>query len=167
MPEVLLSKILVSDVYKLIVNNPSVIKVSAYFEEVLLKMIENHKTRHVYVVNDDLILKGSIKFSNVIEYMFPYSAFGYSVDIKKEGLLFYQKSIIAADVMNSKPSFVYEDTSLQEAVQIMNEKKIGELPVVDKYNHLIGEINLLEVITYYVKIKERGDSYETQKSVKP
>ena len=153
MPEILLSDVLVKDVCRLIVKDASTVKPNSSIDEVLKKIIEDHKTRHVYVVDDSNKLLGSIKFSGVIEYMFPFSSYGQKIDLNKEGLLNYKKSLIANDIMNNNPTFAKEDDKMPYIVELMNDKNISELPVVDSENRVVGEINFLEIVTYYLSIE--------------
>lgn len=150
MPGKMISDLKVKDAYQLLVEKPSTVTAGASLEEVLRAIVADHKTRHVYVVNKDGGLIGSIKLSGVIEYMFPESLFDTAIDINRESLVHFKKSLVAMDIMNRTPSYVTTEASLQEAVEIMKKRNIGELPVVDSQNRLIGEINILEVITSYL-----------------
>ena len=46
-----------------------------------------------------------------------------------------------ADIMTANPTTVSPQTSLQEAIQILAEKKISGLPVVDEKEQLVGVIS--------------------------
>ena len=46
-----------------------------------------------------------------------------------------------ADIMTANPTTVSPQTSLQEAIQILAEKKISGLPVVDENKQLVGVIS--------------------------
>ena len=46
-----------------------------------------------------------------------------------------------ADIMTANPTTVSPQTSLQEAIQILAEKKISGLPVVDENEQLVGVIS--------------------------
>ena len=46
-----------------------------------------------------------------------------------------------ADVMTANPTTVSPQTSLQEAIEILAEKKISGLPVVDENQQLVGVIS--------------------------
>jgi CBS domain-containing protein len=62
----------------------------------------------------------------------------------------YSAAKLAKDIMNTSPIYVFEDTPLAEMITIMTREKINELPVVDKKQKIIGEVNVLEIIAKYL-----------------
>ena len=64
----------------------------------------------------------------------------------------------ARDIMNSTPSFVYEETPVTEAVELMVAEQVNELPVVNSQRQVMGEINFLEIISAYLKAERGGRS---------
>ncbi|MEL6495359.1 MAG: CBS domain-containing protein [Cyanobacteria bacterium J06623_7] len=46
-----------------------------------------------------------------------------------------------AEIMTTEPITVFPETSLQEAIQILAEREISGLPVVDKQGQLVGVIS--------------------------
>ncbi len=116
-------------------------------------MIEDPKTRHVYVVDKNKHIIGSIKLSDIREDMFPFSVFDTKVDITKQGLINYKKSLLACDIMSYNFEYVYEESKLPDVFRIMHEEGINELPVVNSQLEIIGEINFFEIILYYLKNK--------------
>lgn len=53
------------------------------------------------------------------------------------------------DVMTSKPSSVVQGTRMLEAIGIMGEKRISELPVVDKNGSPLGLIDVTDVVAIF------------------
>jgi len=51
-----------------------------------------------------------------------------------------------AEVMTPNPSTIVQSTLLPEAIQLMSERKISELPVVDERQHPVGLIDVTDVI---------------------
>ena len=52
--------------------------------------------------------------------------------------------------MNNHPVFVYDDNNLVEILEVMNREGIGHVPVVTRYNKLVGLItrsSLLSVLS--------------------
>lgn len=47
------------------------------------------------------------------------------------------------DIMTQKPYYIHEDAMAVEALQLMKEKQISCLPVLDENEHLVGSITLL------------------------
>ncbi len=52
------------------------------------------------------------------------------------------------EVMTPNPITVYDDTPLEAAARIMDEQKIGHLPVVDKAGRLVGIIAKSDIIEF-------------------
>jgi len=154
----------VKDIRKLIVDKPSLISPDASIDELLQKIVEDTRTRHIYVVDENKKLLGAIRLIYVIEYLFP-------------GIMFFDKmeSILGSsfmgvalnkfniscvrDIMNDSPVFVFEDTTIPEMIELMDEEKIGELPVLNSQKQVIGEVNVLEIIEYYLRfIKSENET---------
>lgn len=55
-----------------------------------------------------------------------------------------------SEIMDNKPLFVYDDNNLVEILEVMNSHGIGHVPVVSRYNKLVGLItrsSLLSVLS--------------------
>lgn len=50
------------------------------------------------------------------------------------------------DVMTKKPSTIHKDKLAVEALRLLQEKKIDELPVVDKQNRLVGLLDIQDLL---------------------
>lgn len=155
MPERKLSKVYVKDISDLIVKDPSTISPEASLDDLLAKVIENPVTRHVYVIDDNKVLIGSVRLNNIIEYLFPFTTIAaqkYRTLVSLDPFVRIEPKVIR-DIMNGAPAFVFENTPLSEMVSIMMREKINELPVVNRKRQIIGEVNTLEIIDYYLKNK--------------
>ena len=51
-----------------------------------------------------------------------------------------------AHVMTQNPFTIYPDTLLSEVVEILSEKKLSELPVIDQAGHPVGLVDITDVI---------------------
>jgi len=141
----------VRDVRKLLIENPSIVEEDASIETVLKKMIEDPRTRHVYVRNKEGVLTGSVRMNTVVKYLFPFAAVAEAgSNLLQEGFLSFKAETVHG-VMNPYPCFVKETTSLAEMAKILMKEKINELPVIDDEKHIIGQINIYEVIDTYLK----------------
>ena len=50
------------------------------------------------------------------------------------------------EVMTKKPTVVHPDKLASEALRILNDKKIDELPVVDRHNRLVGLLDVQDLL---------------------
>ena len=67
-------------------------------------------------------------------------------ELRKNGIQNHKLS----EIMDEKPIFVYDDNNLVEILEVMNTEKIGHVPVVTRYNKLVGLItrsSLLSVLS--------------------
>ena len=60
----------------------------------------------------------------------------------------------AEDLMTSA-TYVKDTDTLKEAFVKMYEHDTEELPIVDDNNHLIGNIDIIELLTYLIEKKEK------------
>lgn len=61
---------------------------------------------------------------------------------------------IVGDIMNKDVITVDEDVTLLEIINLMSEKKISRLPVVNKKSELVGIITRTDVVHQLAKIKK-------------
>ncbi len=145
----------VKDIRKFIVKDPTLAKPEETINSVLKKIIADVRSRHAYIVDSQGKLIGSLRINNIIAFLFPSVFFmDEYTSIPVSSFVDYTNAKLVKDIMNSDPSFVYEDTPLKDMVKIMLEEKINELPVVDKDKKVIGEVNVMELITYYLQISK-------------
>ena len=67
-------------------------------------------------------------------------------ELRKSGIQNHKLS----DIMDDNPKFVYDDNNLIEILEVMNTENIGHVPVVTRYNKLVGLItrsSLLSVLS--------------------
>ena len=63
----------------------------------------------------------------------------------------------ARDIMDEEPCFVAETTPLSDVAKILKREMINELPVVDQEGHVIGQVNVYEIISAYLhEIRENS-----------
>ena len=154
MPEKSLSSVMVKDVQHLIVENPSILTTEASISDLLDKIVEDTRSRHVYVVDAENQLVGSVRLNNTLEYLFPTITLIDNLERPHiSSFLDYSSAKKVADIMNPNPFFVYKETMLSETIKIMVREQVNELPVIDSKKKIIGEVNVLEIITYYRNIE--------------
>jgi len=144
----------VKDVRHLVVEDPSVIGPNQTIDELLRTIIDDTRTRHVYVINDDGRLIGVVRMNAVVEYLFPLTAIATHGSELLYGMLHDLGAKAVKDIMNPEPRFVYDTTPLDEMARILIEAKINELPIVDEHMRLIGQVNIYEVIKGYLDAQD-------------
>ena len=138
----------VKDVRTLITQTPTIVREDASLISVAEKIIEDPKTRSVYVINSQERLVGIIPVIELVQYL-------YYRDIPQEYILYRFPMILsseakAEDIM-LPPEYVKDDDSLGEALRKMFKNNLKELPVVDDEMHIIGDLNILELIAAWLE----------------
>jgi len=155
MPEEKLSKVKVKDIMHLIVKKSTTISKDSSLDQLLSKILEDTTSRHVYVVNEGNKLIGSVRLNNTIKYLFPAISLQENTDVFEIGsYMEYSNAQKVEDIMNTVCSYAFDDSMISDVIRIMIREKTNELPVVDKEFRVIGEINVLEIIMYYLKQKK-------------
>ncbi len=155
--ELLLGKKKVKDVQELLVKHPTVVRADDDLDSVCASVVSDPKTRHVYVVDDDNKLLGTIRMNKMVEYLFPYTALVEQATKVLKGKATGADDTHASDVMDDSLLFVKESTSLSEVAKIFMRQKINELPVVDDNMVITGQINFYEIILGYLNDKKGDD----------
>ncbi|TLS36902.1 CBS domain-containing protein [Pseudalkalibacillus caeni] len=66
----------------------------------------------------------------------------------------------ARDVMTKDPECVHPDTDINEAFNLMSEKQIRRLPVVDQNNQLAGIVSIGDLAVKLNENRESGDALD-------
>ena len=141
-----MKRIKVSSIRRFITKQASIVSADADPMEIAKKMIEDPKTRSVYVADKDRKLLGLIPVSYLVQYLF----FEYIPD----EFLYYRaikplETVKAKDIM-IPPVYVKEDDSIDVAFQKMASHSIKELPVVNEDLRIVGDLNILELIISWI-----------------
>jgi CBS domain-containing protein len=147
----MIKEIKIKDIRMLVSPYPTFINKDATTDDVAKIMIGNHGLKTVYVLDNELKLLGAIKLKNIIRQEFSDllpNNFEYF------GALDFIGRTTANDLMEPLV-YVKEDDTLTTAFVKMYENDLDELPVVDNNLKLIGNIDLLELLTILIEKKEQ------------
>ncbi len=144
----------VRDIRTLITPDASVVDENAPLSEVAEEIIKDPKTTAVYVLNKDKKLVGVIPVTELIQYL-------YYEDIPEEYILYHFPLILsgnatAQDIM-LPPVYVKDTDDIKKAFKIMFKNRMNEVPVVDDDMHVIGDLNMLELIIAWLHSVENAD----------
>jgi CBS domain-containing protein len=151
-----LADLKVKDIRHLLVEDPASVSPSAPLRDVLDEMEKDLRTRHVYVVDADNRLLGTVRMGSVVEYLFPFNAIIEHNTPLYEAYIPHFGAKTAADLMHKPPVRVTEETTLGEMAKLLIRESINELPVVDEMERLIGQVNMYETIKAYLDIEQRS-----------
>jgi len=145
--------VLVGDVYEEFVDRPSIVKADAKIRDAIDQMLENPTSRKVYVVDAEGRYIGTVTTETVLRLL------GYRVGIRETGgLTFFRflrdtlKEEVGTIMIRTKT--ITKTARLTDALSIMLEYHLNDLPVVDEENKVIGELVSLELFLKGKKLFE-------------
>ncbi len=134
----------VADVENLVVSGPAKVQKSARIGEIIDKMLACPACRTVYVIDVEGNLVGAVTQEKVLELI------GFRVGVRENssiGFFHLLRDTLkeSAEQIVVKSKAVKRETKLSEALRLMVENRVTELPIVDDDYKLIGELNSLEM----------------------
>ena len=142
----------VKEIKNLVTPNPSLIGANAPAVQAVEAILRDPKTRVVHVVDKNLKLLGSIDIKIVIRTFLPDM---FDVDLFASGIIERLHGGKASDLISGEPVSVNEECDLESALKILIENNLDELPVVDNDGTVIGELNILEILSIWL-LKTQG-----------
>ena len=138
----------VRDIRNLITQEASIVHENDDLLVVAKGIVEDPKTRAVYVVDDNKKLVGIIPVIELVQYL-------YYKYIPQEYILYRFPVLIsgnakAKDIM-LPPIYVHDYDDITTAFKKMFKNNLKELPVVDKDMHVVGDLNILEMIIAWIE----------------
>ncbi len=129
-------------------TDPSIVYENADVKEVARKMVEDHQTREVYVKDIEDHFLGVITLRRLARCVFVSET---PVQKSAVSLLELMSAKTARDLALRKPTYVYEDDSFEKLLKVMFRFDINEIPVLDSQDRIIGNINMLEIISAWLQ----------------
>lgn len=141
----------IKDIRMLVTPYPAFVDKQASLDDIAKMLIASPCLKSVYVVDGKLKLIGRVTLKILIKHEFMNllpSSFEYFNALEFIG----DKT---AEELMMAPVYVKDDDTLKTAFVKMYENELEELPVVDKDIHLIGNIDLIELLTILIEKKEQ------------
>ncbi len=148
-----MKRLKVKNIRMMITQEASVVDEDANLVNVAEAIVDDPKTRSVYVLNRDKKLVGIIPVIELVQYL-------YYDNIPQEYILYRFPMLLssepkAKDIM-LPPVWVKDDESITSAFIKMFKNNLKELPVVDDDMHVIGDLNILELIKAWVEVNKNA-----------
>lgn len=140
----------VEEVAQILELQPTLIRPELPLDKVARAMLAHPRVHVVCVVNDEGRLVGVLDLRTLADDLFFHivpEEFLSEVTDLDEALHFAEKSVMrtAADAMK-KPLWVKRGETVKDAFKRMHEHGLSGLPLVDDRYHVVGYINLLELM---------------------
>ena len=136
----------VKEIKNRITVKPPVVKEDASIKDVVNKLLEDPRSRSVYVVDDNGVLKGIIPTDVILKATHLLKGKRTVDDEDTFEDITISTARIARDLMHS-PVYVHEDDDVLDVLEAMVEEGFQELPVVNRENKVTGDLNCLEIIS--------------------
>jgi predicted transcriptional regulator len=154
MTEIDIRDVIVKDVYDTMVGKPAIVKDDAILKDAVEAMTINHVSRKVYVTDSEGKLLGMISMETLLKQV------GYRVGVREEGVISFFKFVTGIFKENvtefmKDPIPVTNENKVLEALKIMVESHLNDLPVIDDEGKIIGELNSLEILEEAKKIFDK------------
>ena len=144
-----MKKIRVSSIRSLITQDASIVMEDDSLLNVAEEVVRDPRTRSVYVVDKSGKLKGIIPVIELIQYLY-YEYIPQEYIFYRFPLVLSSKPI-ARDIM-IPPAYVYDRDSITDALKKMFKNNLKEIPVVDENIKIIGDLNILELISAWIEV---------------
>ena len=147
----MVDEVKIKDIRMLVTPYPTFVEKKASADDIAKMLIAYPNLKSVYVVDDKLKLVGRVTLKRLMKHEFMNlipSSFEYFDALEFIG----NKS--AEEIMTA-PVYVKDNDTLKTAFVKMYENDLEELPVVDDDLHLIGNIDLIELLTILIEKKEQ------------
>ena len=135
----------VNDVYNLVVGEPATVKKGDLLKNAVDAIVNKPLSENVYVIDKNGRLLGVISMGGLLKQV------GYRIGARKAGVVSFIH--LMSDLMKDEVEQFMEKTAaakkemlLKDALKLMVEKRMNNLPVVDDKGVLIGELNGLEIL---------------------
>jgi CBS domain-containing protein len=147
----MVEKVKIKDMRLLVTPYSGFVDKQASLDDIAKMMIANPRLKSIYVLDDKLKLVGRVTLKKLIKHEFMNllpSSFEYFDALDFIG------NKTAEEIMTAA-FYVKDDDTLKTAFVKMYENDLEELPVVDDNLHLIGNIDLIELLTILIEKKEQ------------
>lgn len=149
----------VKDYMKGISHEPLIVQSHEKTEKIAEFFLEDPKTRTLFVVNEKGVYLGYITIHALLNCLLIDLAGGeFYASSALHGYELLRNTDTAADIMEANPAGVQEDSPMTEALVLMKNLGIGELPVLDRKGKIIEELHVLEVLEFWKTQKNRQEN---------
>lgn len=145
MPEKDFRDLSVEDVFEILTEKPIIVKEDSTLKDAVVAITKNSTSRKVYVVDTDGKLKGVITIETLLQHV------GYKVGVREAGMISFFKflsSMFDEDITEimDKPVTVNKRHKVLDALQLMVEYHLNDLPIIDDEDRIIGELHSLDIL---------------------
>lgn len=136
---------LVEDLENVIIGKPAIVQEGSDLNDAIEAITQSPTSRKVYVVDGEGKLKGVITIETLLRHT------GYRMGVREGGMISFFKflgGILKEDVgdIMEKPVTITKRHKMLDALEMMVEHHLNDLPIVDDEERIIGELHSLEIL---------------------
>lgn len=149
------AKLLVRDVFHSEPMFSLIVEESTPLKEVIIKFAEREELRGIFVINKEQRLTGVITRSDLLIWTRLKFGLKGSEDFFQWRHVFeVAQATMAKDICckDSDKTFVHPDTPLEEALMMMQNRELIDIPVVDKEGRILGDVHLSDILAKILKL---------------
>jgi CBS-domain-containing membrane protein len=150
-----LASMRIGDIRNSVVKHMAVVGPDDSVSDLLKKVAGDPHTHCIYVVDKCNTLVGYVNLDTVLKYLFPFLGQATLVYPSLLEVLGYLGASCVSDLMSTSVPFVYDNTPVIKAAQIMIEEAQEGLPVLDSESHLLGQITLEEIVGAHLRTEDQ------------
>jgi CBS domain-containing protein len=137
----------IEDIYEILTDKPVIVKNDSILKEAIDAITKNSTSRKVYVVDNDEKLIGVITIEALLRHV------GYKVGVREAGMISFFKFLSGifkenvTEIMD-KPITINKRHKVLDALQMMVEYHLNDLPIIDDEDRIIGELHSLDILMH-------------------
>jgi len=143
-----IDEVRVGDIFQVVCGKAVTVRADQSLHDAVRVLLERPEpnSRKLYVVDGQGRLAGIVTLETIMRHI------GYYYSVRKPGVMsFFQflREILkgsAGEIMQKEPARVTKEDRVLDALKLMVEHHVNDLPVVDEGGAVVGELNGLEVL---------------------
>jgi len=145
---------------------PTIVSADASLDDVARAMLAHPNVHVVSVVAENEQLVGLLELSTLADDLFfhilPEEFLSEITDLDKLMDYANKTRVLTAEDAMSPPIWVKPEETVKEAFKRMHENNLPGLPIIDDRYHVIGYVNLLELLSLCIQAKNGADLPEAK-----
>lgn len=150
-------EIQVSQIQKLMDLVAVQVQADAPLHKVVEAIVTRPRVQVVCVVNREERLIGLIDIASLADTMFfeifPEEYISEATDVEKVITYLQRSKVRTAEELMRPPVWVKGEDSLEKVFHVLHAEKLSGVPVIDDHYHIVGYINLLELMAFCLREK--------------
>ncbi|HSQ26350.1 MAG TPA: CBS domain-containing protein [Anaerolineales bacterium] len=150
-------KIQVSQILKMMDLVAVQVQADAPLHKVVEAILTRPRVQVVCVVNREERLIGLIDIASLADTMFfeifPEEYISEATDVEKVITYLQRSKVRTAEELMRPPAWVKGEDSLEKVFHVLHAEKLNGVPVIDDHYHIVGYINLLELMAFCLRDK--------------